>query len=134
MPTFVLLPNWAIRHFHSSAQLFHHLTFRYSMRRYLPLLLALAPLAATAQSKRVPPATFLVQGNLPATTARMAYLYYKSGTQSIVDSVAVRNGRFEFKGVVPALPQAQLVMPAPDTPADRSDERLPVFLERGVSR
>ena len=102
------------------------------MRRLLPVLFALAPLATAAQSKLVPPATFLVQGSLPATTARMAYLYYKKGTQPVVDSTAVHNGRFQFKGVVPALPQATLVLPAPGTPPDRSPERLPVYLEKGT--
>ncbi|UOG73372.1 redoxin domain-containing protein [Hymenobacter tibetensis] len=102
------------------------------MRRLLPFLLALAPLTTTAQSKPALPATFLVQGRLPGTTARMAYLYYKNGTQSIVDSTAVHEGYFQFKGVVPALPQAQLVLPAPGTPADRSEERLPVYLEKGT--
>lgn len=62
----------------------------------------------------------------------MAYLYYKNGTQPIVDSAAVHDGRFQFKGTVPALPQAQLVLPSPGTPAERSDERLPIYLEKGT--
>ncbi|OUJ72146.1 redoxin domain-containing protein [Hymenobacter crusticola] len=102
------------------------------MRRYLHFLFVLVPLGATAQSKPVPPAAFLVQGSLPATKARMGYLYYKKDTQSIVDSAAVHNGRFQFKGAVPALPQATLVLPAPGIPADRSPERLPIYLEKGT--
>jgi peroxiredoxin len=102
------------------------------MRHLFPFLLALAPLAAPAQSKPGPPATFLLRGSLPATPARKAYLYYKHGPQSVVDSAAVLNGRFQFKGLVPALPQATLILPAPGTPVDRSEERLPVYLEKGT--
>ncbi|TGD77689.1 TlpA disulfide reductase family protein [Hymenobacter wooponensis] len=102
------------------------------MRRLLHFLLGMVPLAASAQSKPVPPASFLVQGSLPAAKARMAYLYYKNGTQSVVDSAAVHKGHFQFKGVVPALPQAQLIVPTPGTPVERSDERLLIYLEKGT--
>ncbi|UOQ68963.1 TlpA disulfide reductase family protein [Hymenobacter volaticus] len=102
------------------------------MRRSLHFLFTLVPLVATAQSKPALPATFIVQGSLPASTAHMAYLYYKNGTQSIVDSAAVHAGRFQFKGKVPTLSQATLILPAPGTPVDRSPERLPVYLEKGT--
>lgn len=62
----------------------------------------------------------------------MAYLFYKNGTQLVVDSAAVRNGRFQFKGAVPALPPATLVLSAPGTPAAKSEDRLPIYLEKGT--
>jgi len=104
------------------------------MRRLFPLLLAVAPLAATGQSKPkpVPPATFLVQGSLPATKARMAYLYYKNGTQPLVDSAAVHDGHFQFKGVVPTLPQATLLLATPGAPVEKSAERTTIYLEKGT--
>jgi peroxiredoxin len=102
------------------------------MRPSFSILLALTPLAVTAQVKPAAPATFVVQGSLPSTAARKAYLSYTVAKQPVVDSAEVRGGHFQFKGRVPDLPQAQLILPVPGTVLAKSDERLPLYLEKGV--
>jgi peroxiredoxin len=102
------------------------------MKHYFPVLLAMTPLAVTAQVKPAASAMFVVQGSLPGITARKAYLSYTIAKQPVVDSADVRGGHFQFKGRVPALPQAQLILPAPGTAMAKSDERFPIYLEKGI--
>jgi peroxiredoxin len=102
------------------------------MRHCFTALLALTSLAASAQVKPVAATTFVVQGSLPSTTARKAYLSYTLAQKLVVDSAEVRGGHFQFKGRVPGLPQAQLILPAPGTVLAKSDQRLPIYLEKGV--
>jgi hypothetical protein len=92
----------------------------------------LTPLAATVQVKPAAPATVVVQGSLPGTADCKAYSTYTVAKQPVIDSMDVRGSHFQFKGRVPDLPHAQLILPVPGTVMARSAERLPIYLEKGV--
>jgi peroxiredoxin len=61
------------------------------------------------------PASFVVQGYLPATKAHKAYLSYHRGSSNVVDSVVITKGHFLLKGLVDNPQQASLRLPPPGT-------------------
>jgi peroxiredoxin len=70
-------------------------------------------------------------GNLNAPAK--VYLGYTNATASVVDSTAITNGQFEFKGTIKAPVQATLVLSYTGAgPRSRPAESMGVYLEAGL--
>jgi peroxiredoxin len=80
------------------------------------------------------PASFVVQGYLPATKAHKAYLSYHRGLANVVDSVVITKGRFQLKGVVDNPQQASLKLPPPGTSYTHmmAQDVATIYLEKGT--
>jgi hypothetical protein len=92
----------------------------------LPLFAAVAPAPA--------PSPFVVQGYLPATKARKAYLSYQRGTTSVLDSVVITKGHFQLKGLVDKPQQASLRLPRPGSSYTHmvTEDIATIYLEKGT--
>jgi peroxiredoxin len=92
----------------------------------------LPPLAVGAPGPA--PASFVVQGYLPATKAHKAYLSYYRGSVNVVDSVVITKGRFQLKGLVDNPQQAILRLPPPGTSYTHmmGQDIATIYLEKGT--
>lgn len=98
------------------------------------LILATAlmlPLAAMAQDG------YTLKGKIGTLNApAVAYLQYRSGSERIIDSAALKNGVFEFKGTVTGPTAAQLVLKhsavAPDPSKRSAVDVISIYLENKV--
>ncbi|CAM3784221.1 TlpA disulfide reductase family protein [Mucilaginibacter galii] len=101
------------------------------MKKAVFTLLAALPLAAMAQA---PTGAFTVKGKVGAvSTPAMAYLEYRKDGKTIDDSVAIKNGEFEFKGETAKIPsQAYLIMNRAGTGMSKARDYQQIYLEPGV--
>ncbi|GAB2710216.1 thiol:disulfide interchange protein [Hymenobacter frigidus] len=100
------------------------------MKKLLFSALLLLPALAQAQ-----PETFVLQGTVGAKAGvTKAYLRYGIPNGFVLDSSAVKNGRFEFRGTLPEPTQASLVLSHLGTPQRQSQDYTlrPFFLEQGT--
>lgn len=100
----------------------HLTTKNKSMKRIFLSALCLLPIGLMAQQ------AFTIQGkvgklNAPAT----AYLTYRVGSTSVVDSAILKNGAFKFKGKVESPTSASIRIKHDATPADPK-KRVPADL------
>nr|GFB02494.1 hypothetical protein [Tanacetum cinerariifolium] len=110
-----------------------HLLLITRMLKLLSAVAALLPAVAVGAPAPAP-ASFVVQGYLPATKAHKAYLSYYRGSTYVVDSVAITNGRFQLKGLVDKPQQASLKLPPPGTSYTHMMEQdvATIYLEKGT--
>jgi len=103
------------------------------MKKAVFTILAALPLAALAQA---PAATgaFTLKGKVgTVSTPAMAYLEYRKDGKTIDDSVAIKNGEFEFKGQAAKMPtQAYLIMNKAGTGMNKARDYQEIYLEPGV--
>jgi peroxiredoxin len=105
----------------------------FRMLKLLNALEVLLPVAALIGSAPAP-ASFVVQGYLPATEAHKAYLSYRRGSSYVTDSAVITKGRFQFKGVVDNPQQASLMLPRSGTSYTHmiTEDVATIYLEKGV--
>ena len=78
------------------------------MKKIITTLLLAAPTMLLAQQQPLP---FTISGTAPALKApARVYLSYKSGSETIMDSVNVVKGKFSFKGNVAEATQARITL------------------------
>ncbi|WP_201983281.1 TlpA disulfide reductase family protein [Hymenobacter rubidus] len=102
------------------------------MKKLLYGALALLPALAQAQA---PAENFVVKGTVGTKAAvTKAYLRYVLAQKWVVDSAAVKNGRFEFKGAVPEPGRATLILSHNGTSLAKSKDASKefFFVEQGT--
>ncbi|MDO7854382.1 TlpA disulfide reductase family protein [Hymenobacter convexus] len=100
------------------------------MKKLLYSALFLLPALAQAQTEN-----FVVKGTVGAKAGvTKAYLRYVNAQKWLVDSAAVKNGRFEFKGAVPEPGRATLVLSHNGTSLAKSKDATKefFFVEQGT--
>jgi thiol-disulfide isomerase/thioredoxin len=103
------------------------------MKKSVLTLLAALPFAAMAQAPAAT-GTFTVKGKVGTISApAIAYLEYRKDGKTIDDSVAIKNGEFEFKGEAAKTPtQAYLIMNKAGTGMSKARDYQQIYLEPGV--
>jgi peroxiredoxin len=98
------------------------------MKHILCGALALLPALAHAQTE-----PFVLKGTVgPKADASKAYLSYVLNKTRVVDSAAVQNGRFEFKGNLPEPVLARLTLSHQGTTYRNSQDVTELYLEKGT--
>jgi peroxiredoxin len=100
------------------------------MKKFLYSTLLLLPALAQAQTEN-----FVVKGTVGAkANVTKAYLGYAANKKWVMDSALVRNGRFEFKGILPESGRASLTLSHNGTSLKQSKDtnREFFFLEKGT--
>jgi len=103
------------------------------MKKAVFTLLAALPFASMAQTPAAN-GTFTVKGKIGNLSApAKAYLEYRKDGKTIDDSVAIKNGMFEFKGEAAKTPtQAYLIMNKAGTGMSKARDYQQIYLEPGV--
>jgi hypothetical protein len=103
------------------------------MLKLLSAVAALLPAVAIGAPAPAP-ASFVVQGYLPATKAHKAYLSYHRGAAYVVDSAVITKGRFQLKGLTDNPQQASLRLPPPGTSYKHmmGQDVATIYLEKGT--
>ena len=98
------------------------------MKKLLYSALVLLPTLAQAQTEN-----FVLKGTVAQKDpASKAYLSYVVNKARKVDSVAVTNGRFEFRGALPEPVLARLTLSHKGATLRQSQDAAEVFLEKGT--
>ena len=98
------------------------------MKLLFAAALGALPLLAHAQAEN-----FVLTGKVANPRAvDKAYLRYVVGERLVVDSAAVKNGAFAFKGTVPGPVGANLAFTHQGEPLAKSRDNTTVFLEKGT--
>ncbi|WP_158825247.1 AhpC/TSA family protein [Mucilaginibacter lacusdianchii] len=101
------------------------------LKKIFVLLVSALPITASAQVA----GSFIVNGKLAKVTKPVkAYLLYKLGSDNVLDSTTLIDGKFQFAGTVPAPVMAALAIDHSDkgaTGLNEKDDILNLYLEKG---
>lgn len=99
------------------------------MKKLIVTLMLITPLALFAQK-----GDFTVQGKVGNLNApAKVYLNYRSATATVLDSVNIANGLFEFHGSVNEPTKATVILSYQGTgPRNRTNEAISIYLEKGI--
>jgi peroxiredoxin len=98
------------------------------MKKLVLVALAALPVAAVAQNQ-----AFTIKGKLGKISApAKAYLQYRSGKKTVMDSAVISNGAFEFKGEVAAPAQAYLLLNKQGNGTAKIRDYQEIYLEKGT--
>jgi len=98
------------------------------MKKILLTALAVLPVAAMAQT-----GTFTVKGKIGSVNApAKAYIQYRKDGKTIMDSVVVKNGEFEFKGDVAAPSQGYVLLNKKGDAMNKTRDYQEIYFESGT--
>lgn len=98
------------------------------MRKILFILLAMIPLMGFSQANN-----FVIEGTIGQLNApAKVYLKYYTGTKTKIDSVVLRNGKFELRGYLSQINRAIFYVNAKGTGPSRDDYRY-LYVDKGTT-
>lgn len=98
------------------------------MKKILFTALAALPVAAMAQT-----GAFTIKGKIGNVNApAKAYIQYRKDNKTIMDSVVVKNGAFEFKGDVAAPSQGYVLLNKKGDAMNKTRDYQQIYFESGV--
>jgi hypothetical protein len=98
------------------------------MKKLLIIIILIIPFALSAQN-----GSYTLKGKVGNVNApAKVYLVYKNAPATVIDSSAIQNGEFEFKGTINDPIQATLVLSYTGAgPRSRPSKSLAIYLEPG---